>query len=802
MTQARSDIERVLDVLHQKQRRNITHWEHLPAEPARCADLPHGLSDELVSALNKRGFSKLYTHQASAFEAVNSGKDVVIVTPTASGKTLCYNLPVLQGLVKDSESRALYLFPTKALSQDQMLEVHELSSLLGKDIKVYTFDGDTPAGARRTIRASGHIVITNPDMLHTGILPQHTHWIRLFENLKYVVIDEIHHYRGVFGSHLSNVIRRLKRICEYYGSNPTFICASATIANPVELTEKIIERPVTLIDNNGAPKGERHFLFYNPDVVNEELGIRRSVISESSRLAARFIASGIQTICFARSRIRVELLAAYLKRQMQKMKKSPDIVKAYRGGFLPLERRAIEAGLRNGSVLGVVSTNALELGIDIGQLDVSILAGYPGSISSTWQQGGRAGRRRGTSVVILLASSSPIDQFIVQHPEYFFGSSPESGIVNPNNLAILISHLKCAAFELPFEDKEQFGLKDISPMLEFLEEEYVLRHRGDRWYWSSEVYPAEEISLRRATMENFIILNASNKNQTLGEVDRPSAPLLIHPNAVYMHQSETFLIENLDWDNRIAYAKQSDVDYYTDAIAKMDLKVLRVEDRVAFTSPQTKPQPRTPLPDPLERPLPEPGQEYPIVSGQFEQKESIAAEEPGRKFGEVAVTILATKFKKIKFETHESVGYGEIHLPEENLQTEAYWIDLPFDLVAGLEEKDLGGALYGLASALRSVIPVYVLCDPRDMRTVPQVRSPFSGLPALFAFDNYPGGIGIASKVYDMDSIIWQAADELLTHCGCKAGCPSCIGPPLEVGDAGKRIAQSLVGKIREMCAR
>ncbi|HNT37433.1 MAG TPA: DUF1998 domain-containing protein, partial [bacterium] len=341
------------------------------------------------------------------------------------------------------------------------------------------------------------------------------------------------------------------------------------------------------------------------------------------------------------------------------------------------------------------------------------------------------------------------DQFIVQHPEYFFGSTPESGIVNPNNLAILISHLKCAAFELPFDDHEEFGMKDISPVLGFLEEEFVLRHRGNRWYWSSEVYPAEEISLRRATMENFIILNVSNKNQTLGEVDRPSAPLLIHPNAVYMHQSETFLIENLDWDNRIAYARKSDVDYYTDAIAKMDLRVLRVEDRIDFTPPEGEPPLKTLLPSPLERPLPEPGQEYPLVAGQFDQDQSIAPEQPGRKFGEVAVTILATKFKKIKFETHESVGYGEIHLPEENLQTEAYWVDLPMDLVAGLEERDLGGALYGLATALGSVVPVYVLCDPKDLRTVPQVRSPFSNLPALFVFDNYPGGIGIASKVYD-----------------------------------------------------
>jgi len=799
MLDVRSKVEEVLEKVSRKQHRNITHWEHLPAEPPKYAEFPQDLSEEIVSILKRRGIEKPYTHQASAFEAVRNGKDIVVVTPTASGKTLCYNLPVLQGLVEDKEARALYLFPTKALSQDQMLEAHELSSSLGRDIKVYTFDGDTPGPARRTIRASGHIVVTNPDMLHTGILPQHTHWIRLFENLKYVVVDEIHHYRGVFGSHLANVIRRLKRICEYYGTNPQFICCSATIANPVELTQAIIERPVELIDNNGAPRGDRHFIFYNPDVVNAEMGIRRSVISECSRVASQFIAESVQTICFARSRIRVELLATYLKRQLGKLKKNPELVKAYRGGYLPLERRKIEAGLRDGSLLGVVSTNALELGIDIGQLDVSVMAGYPGSVSATWQQGGRAGRRKGTSVVILVASSSPIDQFIVQHPEYFFGSTPENGIVNPNNLTILVSHLKCGAFELPFEDGEKFGLSNVEPILSYLEEEDVLRHRAKRWYWSSEVYPAEEVNLRRATMENFIILNASNKNETLGEVDRPSAPLLIHPNAVYIHQSETYLIEKLDWDNRVAFARASDLDYYTDAIAKMDLKVLRVNNDIAFGNDSAcqKTEGKK-ISSPLDRPVPEPGPEYPIVRDQFAAQEVGDEGQPGRKFGEVAVTILATKFKKIKFETHESVGYGEIHLPEENLQTEAYWIDLPPEMVEGLEERDLGGALYGLASVLRSVVPVYVLCDPKDIRAVPQVRSPFSGLPSLFIFDNYPGGIGISAKVYEMDSIIWKAAAELVGNCECKAGCPSCVGPPLEVGDVGKKVARRLVKEIQE----
>jgi DEAD/DEAH box helicase domain-containing protein len=391
-------------------------------------------------------------------------------------------------------------------------------------------------------------------MLHQGILPHHTRWVKLFENLKFVVIDEIHHYRGVFGSNLSNVIRRLKRICNFYHSNPIFICCSATILNPKELAEKIIEEPFQLIDTNGAPRGEKHFIFYNPPVVNKELGIRRSVVKEAARIARRFLQHNIQSILFARSRLRVEILTTYLKEMMPRSRKPTGKIKGYRGGYLPLERREIEKGLRNGSILGVVSTNALELGIDIGQLDSCIMVGYPGTVASTWQQAGRAGRRADVSAAVLIASSAPIDQYIINHPEYFFGKPPESGIVNPNNLMILMNHVKCAAFELPFEVSEKFGIDATIEMLEYLEEKHVLHRQNGRFYWTSEVYPAQEVSLRSASPENFVIVDTTNPDpKVIGEIDLYTAPLLLHDDAIYIHQSQQYHVDKLDWDRKKAY---------------------------------------------------------------------------------------------------------------------------------------------------------------------------------------------------------------------------------------------------------
>ncbi|NPV84341.1 MAG: DEAD/DEAH box helicase, partial [Candidatus Aminicenantes bacterium] len=436
---------------------SITTIKYLPPRPGSFNDYPPDVHPRLVEALKKKGFSSLYSHQSQAWQKIREGKNVVVVTPTASGKTLCYNLPVLDCILRDPSSRAIYLFPTKALSQDQRAELDETIELLGEEIKIYTYDGDTPQDARRAIRSQGHIIITNPDMLHSGILPHHTKWIKLFENLKYIIIDELHNYRGVFGSHVANVIRRLKRIASFYGARPQFILSTATIANPRDMAQKMIEEPVELIDQNGAPAGEKYFVFYTPPVVNPHLGIRRSYINEARRIATIFLKEQLQTIVFAQSRLLTEVLVTYLKDDIEKSLKDEGLVRGYRGGYLPVRRREIEKGLREGKILGVVSTNALELGIDIGTLDVAVLAGYPGTIASTWQRAGRAGRKTGKSAAVLVASSAPLDQFIINHPDYFFSSPPEMALINPDNLSILVSHIQCAAFELPFEDGEKFG---------------------------------------------------------------------------------------------------------------------------------------------------------------------------------------------------------------------------------------------------------------------------------------------------------------------------------------------------------
>ncbi|MGB2988703.1 MAG: DEAD/DEAH box helicase [Candidatus Zixiibacteriota bacterium] len=730
----------------------ISHWEVVPPKEPVYAEFPAGMNPRIRSVLEKRGIRKLYSHQATAIENILAGRNVVTVTPTASGKTLCYNLPVVNAVLEKPESRALYLFPTKALSQDQVAELHQLVTDLDADIRTYTFDGDTPRSARAAIRTAGHIVVTNPDMLHSGILPHHTRWIKLFENLKFVVIDEIHHYRGIFGSHLGNVIRRLKRICAFYGSDPQFVCCSATIANPMELTRKIIEDEVVLVDNNGAPSGEKHFILYNPPVINKELGIRRSYINETRRLAEKFLSNDVQTIVFARSRLRVEILLTYLAEVMRKARKPSDSIRGYRGGYLPLQRREIERGLREGTIRGVVSTNALELGIDIGQLDVSVMAGYPGNIASTWQQAGRAGRRTDVSVAVLVANSSPLDQFIIHHPDYFFSQSPESGIVDPNNLSILVSHVKCAAFELPFADGETFGVEATEKILAHLEGERILHHVEGKWHWTSEVYPAEQVSLRSASTDNFVILDSTDRNRIVGEMDYFSAPIFLHKDAIYLHGADQYQIEELDWEGKKAYAKEVEVDYYTDTITKTDLKVLEVAQR----------------------------QEEPAGNCAH---------------GEVSVTTLATMFKKIKFRTHENVGFGKINLPELEMHTTSFWFEFPPDIGSklGFSGEELGGSLRALANVLRSVAPLWVMCDPKDIRAFPEVKSPFTDRPTVYVYDNYPGGVGFSQKLFDLSNDVWKACGEMIRSCECTEGCPSCVGPKMEIGESGKQGALKLI---------
>src|SRR5215468_1179336 len=523
-------LQEILDQLLTSARTGplITATRHFEAKPAVFAPFPSSLDPRLVEALRSRGVQQLYSHQARAFETVAKGENLVVVTPTASGKTLCYNLPVLQALVQQPESRVLYLFPTKALAQDQLAELTELAKSL-PDMRMYTYDGDTPQDARRSVRARANLVLTNPDMLHSGILPHHTKWVNLFQNLRYVVIDELHAYRGVFGSHLANVLRRLKRICRHYGSSPQFIMASATIANPRELAERLTGETVTELAESGAPTGDKMFLCYNPPVVNPELGIRAPYLGEAAKLAGRFLRAKIATIVFAQSRLSTEVLLSTIKRMVEDKTGDTGIVRGYRGGYLPLRRRQVEEGLRAGNVLGVVTTSALELGIDIGHLDVAVLAGYPGTIASMWQQAGRAGRRSGQSLAVMVATSSPMDQYLAGHPDYLFGAPPEHARINPENPFILVSHLKCGAFELPFATDEAFG-GDIAPHLRALEEEGLLHQAKDRFHWASETYPADHISLRTVTSDNFLVIDTTaqdakqtKRRQIVAEADWKSA---------------------------------------------------------------------------------------------------------------------------------------------------------------------------------------------------------------------------------------------------------------------------------------
>jgi DEAD/DEAH box helicase domain-containing protein len=731
----RKSLQEILTDLkiNEQFKENIVTWHTIEEKPAETVNLPDGLHSVLKSALNSRGIEQLYTHQKSAYEKIIEGKSIVAVTPTASGKTLCYNLPVLQTILENSNARALYMFPTKALAQDQKSEINEIIQAAGVDINSYTYDGDTPANIRQKVRKAGHVVITNPDMLHSAILPHHTKWVSLFENLKFVVIDELHTYRGVFGSHVANVIRRLKRICNYYGSNPVFICTSATIANPLELAETLTEEKMHLIDNNGAPSGTKHFLFYNPPIVNKPLNIRRSATLEVRKIAGELLKNKIQTIVFARSRVRVEIILTYLQ-ELVKNQLGAKSIMGYRGGYLPTERRKIEKGLRSGDIYGVVSTNALELGVDIGQLQVCIMTGYPGTISSAWQQAGRAGRRHGEALVIMVASSSPLDQYIIQNPDYFFNKSPETARINPNNLIILIDHMKCAAYELPFKAGEQFGSVDTEELLEYLTEERVLYHNGGKWYWMNDSFPAHNISLRSASQENVIIVDQSDvaNVKVIGEMDRFSAMTLLHDEAIYLHQGIQFQVEKLDWDEKKAFVREVDVDYFTDANLAVQLKVLEVD-----------------------------------------KLKSMDEAELG--YGDVSVRAMATIFKKIKFETHENIGSGPIHLPEEELHTNAAWISLNKPL-AELGHERLEQGLVGTAHALNHIAPLFVMADPRDIHVIPQVKADHNEKPTIFFYDRYPGGIGLSEKIHTGMSEVFVETKNMITRCQCESGCPSCIG--------------------------
>ena len=732
---------------------NVTRWEVVPARDGIYLDFPKEVDNRLRKALRDKGIENLYSHQALAVESAQGGNHTVVVTPTASGKTLCYNLPVVSAVIDDPNSRALYLFPTKALSQDQVAELRDLTANLDTTINCHTYDGDTEPGLRRGIRQSGHIVVTNPDMLHSAILPHHTKWIQLFQNLKYIVIDEMHQYRGVFGSHVANVIRRLKRICAFYGSSPRFILCSATIANPGELAEMLIEEEPVVITENGAPQAEKHFILYNPPMVNPELGLRRSTLLEANQLAQTLIRNDIQTIIFTRSRLGVEVLLTYLNQGMKVKTGADSAIRGYRGGYLPRERRAIEEGLRRGEIKGVVSTNALELGIDIGALDACIMTGYPGTIASTWQQAGRSGRRSGVSLAVLIANSEPLNQYIVSNPDYFFGRTPERAQVNSDNLIILTNHVRCAAFELPFRSGDKFGRDDIDDILHFLVEEDVLHFSDDRYDWAEDSYPAEEISLRSAAMENVVIIDISNpRHVAIGEVDRFSAPMLVHEEAIYMHAGVQYQVEKLDFEEKKAYVRQVDVDYFTDANLAVDLKVLDTSE---------------------------------LAEGLVE-----------RAWGDVRLNALVSMFKKIRFNTHENLGAGPVDLPETEMHTSAFWLSFNPGALGAMPLSAVQAGLVGLANLVPQVASLYLMSDPRDLRAVSQVRAPFNGLPTLFLYDNFPGGVGYSKELYRIYRKIIKATTKAISECRCSEGCPSCVGPSYQNGKAAKKAAMQLAGVI------
>jgi len=763
----------------------ITATRHFPARPPVLVPFPASLDPRIGDAVRARGIDELYSHQAHAWDRIAKGQHVVVVTPTASGKTLCYNLPALQALVLQPDARILYLFPTKALAQDQLAELEELARQL-PEMRMFTYDGDTPQDARRAVRARANLVLTNPDMLHSGILPHHTKWATLFQNLRYVVIDELHAYRGVFGSHLANVLRRLRRICRHYGSAPQFIMASATIENPGELASRLIGEPVEEITESGAPTGDKVFVCYNPPVVNQELGIRAPYLGEAARFAIRFLREKIATIVFAQSRLATEVLLTSIKSGVADKTGDSGIVRGYRGGYLPTRRRAVEKGLREGKVLGVVSTNALELGVDIGHLDVAVLAGYPGAIASLWQQAGRAGRRSGRSVALLVATSAPLDQFMVTHPDYLFGTPPEHARVNPNNPFILVNHLKCAAFELPIAEDERFGELDVRKFLAALDDEGVLHHAGRHWHWAAETYPADHTSLRTVTTDNFLVIDTTardekqtKRRQIIAEVDWGSAFASIYPKAIYLVESEPYEVQELHFredEEKVAYVKRVAVDYFTDAISAKGVWILQ---RLAE------------------------GPSAPYLAEQ----------------GEVLVAEKVVGFKKIKMGTLENVGSGEVELPQQEMQTTAAWLTVAPETLAraSSSREELIDGLRAVTYLLHHLAPIFLLCDIRDLGswlgdTTPATSGAVATRestkrrlmdaaqfnPTIYLYDSHAGGIGLAEHVFEILPDLLRRGLDTLETCACRDGCPSCVGPVNEVGRKAKSTARSLLRALTD----
>lgn len=829
--------------------KQVVAWERIPARKARSANFPPTVDARVKHALEERGIRQLYAHQRAAIDASLNGEHVIVSTATASGKSLCYMVPVLNRLLARPTARALYLFPTKALAHDQLAEMLAVVSEGDLPIEVHSYDGDTTQSQRRQVKQSRGVLITNPDMLHAGILPQHTSWRDLFSNLHFIIVDEIHVYRGVFGSHVANVLRRLRRICRFYGSEPQFICCSATIANPQEHAERLVELPFNSVDEslNGAPTGDRQFILYNPPLIDEEIGMRRSSILEAKDVANTFLNGDVQTVVFARARQTVELLLAYLQDDADRYGRSPDTVAGYRGGYLPLERRDIERRLRQGELRGVVATNALELGVDIGRLSAAVLTGYPGSIASTWQQAGRAGRRSRQSAVVLVAGGSALDQYLCQHPRYLFGRTPEHALCNPDNLRIMVKHLGCASYELPLKAGESYGgYGTVDELLDTLVEAGLLYRTNEQFHWLGEGIPAHQVSLRTSGDDTVVIQDISRDNPVvIGEVDLESVPLFAYEGAIYMHQARTFLVESLDWEGRLADVRPTDVEYYTRSSVGSTIRKLAPEEE--------------------------------STSGDVI-----------RAYGDVLLVTKASGYRKIRRYTHENLGFGEINLPEMELDTNGYWIVFGESLTDRLVEagllvrpneygpnwkqqrervlardgyqcrtcgseartgqglhvhhirpfRDYGyvpgkndgyrlanelenlvtlcaschrqaeagqqtrSALGGLAYALSNLAPLYLMCDPADIHSSVDIRNPITKAPTVVIYERVAAGVGFSQRLYELHEELLASALEMVNDCSCRDGCPACVGPPGAIGPDTKESTQSLLKMLSDATVR
>lgn len=715
----------------------IVHSETIPPREAREGALESTLDDRVVAALEKGGLWPLYSHQAEAVNHLAAGNNVMVATPAASGKSLCYQIPVLQALLTDSSTRALFLHPTKALTQDQLKSMGNLTD--GLSVKAAVFDGDTPYDERGSVRRSAHVILSNPDMLHLGILPNHRNWSRFFRGLKYVVLDEAHVYRGVFGSHLANLMRRLRRVCRIYGSSPQFILCSATIANPGELASELTGLDFEVVDDDGAPSGGRRFLFWNPPFIENTHSSRRSTNMEAATLFSHLVSKKVRTLTFVRTRRQAELVYLYAREQLEVVEKGlGQMISPYRATYLSEDRRRIEADLLQGRLLGVASTNALELGIDVGSLDATVITGYPGSIASTWQQAGRSGRRGDEALSALVGRANPLDQYLMNHPEFFFGKSMENALISPDNPYIIGPHLLCSAYESPLEETDSriFG-SSFKTHVENLVAQGFLRESQGKWHVTPDMsYPAELVDLRSSSSHTYPVVE-EDSGVILETVDETSAYFQLHPGAVYLHQGEAFSVTELDLERGAAYVSRTDAGYYTQSKDTTDITIIRVRSDKFVGGVQVY-------------------------------------------WGDVEVTTRVTGYQKRRPLSEEVLDEEWLDLPPRIFNTVALWFDIPDQFLDEVDEKklDLSGSLHAAEHAMIGVLPLFALCDRNDIGGVSTPLHPDTRQPQVFIYDGHPGGIGIAEMGYQMVGQLWNATLGVVTECPCDDGCPSCIQSP------------------------